>query len=140
MAKSRYYTAEAAFEIKFKDFGVLNTLATRFSAMQNITITNVTWALTDSTKDSIQGSARKQAAESAKEKAIDYAEAFIGVGPEKVKPFNVHEEPYYSQSTRPHLHREKGVRSVRANSEELMFEPEDVRYEITVTAKFLVEY
>jgi uncharacterized protein YggE len=108
--------------------------------MENVTISNVTWALTDVTKYAIQGTARKQASEHAIAKAIDYAEAFVNADPNFVKPVHVHEEPNYSQSTRPHLHREKGFRNVTTGSEELMFEPEDVRMEVTVAVKFLVEY
>lgn len=108
--------------------------------MENVTVSQVTWALTDATKDAIQGTARKRAAAHALSKAYDYAEAFIGAKKEDVKPFHVHEEPYYGHSTRPQLHREKGVRSVRAATEELQFEPEDVRMEATVTVKFMVDY
>ena len=108
--------------------------------MEHVTISSVTWSLTDATKDAIQGTARKRAAQHAIAKAIDYAEVFVGAKPEDVKPFHVHEDSYYNQSTRPHLHRGKGVRSVSAAVEELQFEPEDVKMQATVTAKFQVEY
>jgi uncharacterized protein YggE len=115
-------------------------MVTKFSAMDHVTISGVSWCLTDATKDAIQGTARKHAAAHAISKAVDYAEAFVGAKKEHVKPIWVDESGYYNQSTRPHLHREKGVRSVQANVEELQFEPEDVKMEANVSVKFQVEY
>ena len=108
--------------------------------MDHVTIYSVTWSLTDATKDAIQGTARKRAAQHAIAKAVDYAEVFVGAKKEDVKPYYVGEHSYYTQSTRPHLHREKGVGSVTAGVEELQFEPEDVKMEASVDVKFRVEY
>jgi uncharacterized protein YggE len=134
------YAARALFNIKFHDFAVLNKLATQFSAMDHVKISRIDWDLTDATLDGLKGGARKRAAQDAIAKAIDYAEAFAGVGREKVRPVTVSESTYYNQSTRPQLHYGKGMRGRVTGSEELQFEPEDVRLEVTVTAKFHVEF
>jgi uncharacterized protein YggE len=137
------YSARADFKIKFQDFGVLNNLATRFSAMKNVKIAKIEWALTDDTANGIRGGARKRAAQDAIQRAYDYAEVFAGVSAaeakKKVKPLSVNENHYYQMSTRPQLHYGKGQRGTRSGREELQFEPEDVRLDVTITAKFAVE-
>ena len=139
-----YYTARAAFDIKFQDFGVLNKLATEFSAMQYVTISGVNWKLTDATMESIRGGARKRAAIDAVQRAWDYAEVFAGVTggdaelKKRVRAVSVTEDHYYTQSSRPKLHYGKGERGTRTGREELQFAPEDVQLDVTVNAKFLV--
>jgi len=137
------YSARAEFKIKFQDFGVLNNLATRFSAMQNIKISRIDWSLTDVTFDSIKGGTRKRAAQDAIQRAWDYAAVFADIAADdlkkKVRPVSVNEQGYYQQGTRPQLHYGKGMRGHRTTTEELQFEPEDVRLEVTVNAKFVVE-
>jgi predicted secreted protein len=143
----KYYSARAEFHVKFADFDVLNTLATRFSAMTDVKIQRIEWKLTDATLASIQGATRKRAAEDAIQKARDYAEAFANVQeadfPKKVRAFEVREDGYdsYRQSTRPQLHYGKGQRLSRRDleSEELQFQPEDVRLEVKVHTKFSVD-
>jgi hypothetical protein len=132
------YSARANFNIKFTDFGLLNQLATQFSAADNIKVSNIEWKLTDATSNAIKGGARKRAARDAIAKAADYAEVFMGVGLEGVKVISMNENSYYSQSTRPQLHYGKGQRGRLAEKEELQFEPEDVRLEVTISAKFAV--
>lgn len=44
--------------------------------MDHITISGVSWCLTDATKDATQGTAHKHAAAH----VVDYAEAFVGAG------------------------------------------------------------
>ena len=148
-SKEKYevvYSASALFNIKFADFRVLNTLATEFSAMNNIKIQKIDWHLTDDTLASIQGEARKRAANDAIARAHDYAEVFAGVNPEelrkRVKTISVKENNYYQQSTRPQLHR--GKRQIAeglmlAGKEELQFQPEDVRLSVSVEGTFVVE-
>ncbi|KAF2201226.1 hypothetical protein GQ43DRAFT_463339 [Delitschia confertaspora ATCC 74209] len=138
------YSARVAFTIKFQDFAALNTIATQFSAMDHVRISDITWSLTDITLEAIKGGARKKAAIEAIQKARDHAEVFAGIEAEeelkkRVRPVTVSEERYYAQSTRPHLHVGKGQRGRRAVREELQFEPEDVKMEVVVNAKFVVD-
>jgi uncharacterized protein YggE len=133
------YEARAKFNIKFHDFSALNKLATEFSAMDHIKILSIDWRLTDATLHSIRGGARKNAARDAIQKAVDYAEAFVGADKDKVRPVTVKEDQYYSQSTRPHLHYGKGMRGHKTGQEELQFEPEDVSLDVKVECKFLVD-
>lgn len=138
------YSARADFHIKFADFDILDTLATKFSAMNNVRISRINWCLTDDTLASIKGGARKLAAQDAIQKACDYAAVFAGLEEEhmgKVKALEIKEDQYYSQSTRPQLHYGKAQRHsmTNTNKEELQFQPEDVRLEVKVNAKFVVE-
>ncbi|KAF2469506.1 uncharacterized protein BDR25DRAFT_50156 [Lindgomyces ingoldianus] len=139
------YSARVEFHIKFSDFDVLNTLATKFSAMENIKIQKINWCLTDDTLNGIRGSARKLAAQDAIQRGWDYAEVFARVPAEdlakKVVATSVKEETYYSQSTRPQLHYGKKLRMEGTHPqgrEELQFQPEDVRLEAKVSARFIV--
>jgi uncharacterized protein YggE len=137
------FSARAVFHIKFADFSVLNTLTTQFSGMPNVTIQRIEWHLTDATKASIEERARKHAAQHAIEKARNYAEAFAGVANEdlgrRVKAVEVVDKGYYKTDTRPQLHYGKGLRrGAVERSDELQFQPEDVRMELNVEAKFIV--
>lgn len=140
------YTGRASFTIKFADFSVLDELATLFSAMDNVRIERIKWALTDATTNSIKGGARKQAAEDAIQRARDYAEVFAGVdagtAAKKVKAVKINEGHHYSQSTRPKLHYGKAQRMyghVVEKSDLLRFEPEDVSLEVSIDGKFEIE-
>jgi uncharacterized protein YggE len=139
------YTARAEFNIKFSDFAALDKLATQFSTMETIQIKRITWKLTDATLASIEGGARKRAAQNALQRARDYAEVFADLSTEdaarRVKAVDVKENDYYQQSTKPQLHYGKMQRSngKLVDKEELQFEPEDVRLEVKVTGKFVVE-
>ncbi|KAH7397456.1 hypothetical protein BKA66DRAFT_454387 [Pyrenochaeta sp. MPI-SDFR-AT-0127] len=139
------YSARAEFHVKFADFNVLDELATQFSAMANVRIQRITWHLTDTTLDSIKGDARKKAAQDALQRARDYAEVFGGFTAQeavsKVKAVEVREGNRYQEGTRPQLHSGKMQRpqESRRKKEELRFESEDVRLQVEVSGKFVVE-
>jgi uncharacterized protein YggE len=137
------FSARADYKIKFKDFSLLNTLATQFSAMKNIKISQIAWELTNDTHNSLKSVVRKLAAEDAIEHAHDYAEVLEGVPRDeclrRVRPFEVNESNNYYRSTRPQLHYGKGQRGARVDTQDLQFEPEDVRLETTVSVKFVVK-
>jgi uncharacterized protein YggE len=139
------YSARAELNIKFSDFNLLDTLATQFSAMQNVRIQRITWKLTDATLTSIEGGARKRAAQNALQRARDYAEVFANLSADdavlKVRAVDARESQYYQQSTRPRLHYGKGQRGSVVAREDvtLTFEPEDVSLEVKVDGKFVVE-
>jgi hypothetical protein len=135
------YFARAEFNIKFIDFSVLDKLATQFSAMENVRIQRISWKLTDATLASIEGGARKDAAQNALQRARDYAEVFANLSAEeavvKVKAVDVKENSYYQQSTKPQLHYGKGQRLYDKTVDNT--EPEDVRLEVKVDGKFVVD-
>ncbi|KAH7381222.1 hypothetical protein DE146DRAFT_681775 [Phaeosphaeria sp. MPI-PUGE-AT-0046c] len=139
------YNARADFNIKFSDFSALDKLATQFSAMPNVRIQGIQWKLTDATLASIEGGARKKAAQNALQRARDYAEVFADLSTEeaarKVRAVDVRESSHYQQSTRPQLHYGKTRRGHGevVGREELRFEPEDVSLEVKVEGKFVVE-
>ena len=144
------YSASAKFNIKFSDFTVLDTLATQLSAMENIRVESVDWRLTDKTQHSITSTARKAAAHDAIQRARDYAEVFANLSTEeaerKVKAVLIEENSFYTTSTKPQLHYGKSRHYGRSGrvpreskSTELQFQPEDVRLEVKVTGKFVVE-
>jgi hypothetical protein len=61
---------------------------------------------------------------------------------QKVKAVSVEESGYYTTSTKPQLHYGKMQRARRVGvpeSTELQFQPEDVRLEVKVSGKFVVE-
>ncbi|OAK96843.1 hypothetical protein IQ06DRAFT_296827 [Phaeosphaeriaceae sp. SRC1lsM3a] len=139
------YYARADFNIKFSDFAALDKLATQFSAMPNVRIQRISWKLTDATLASIEGGARKRAAQNALQRARDYAEVFANLSTEeaarKVKAVDIKENAHYQQSTRPQLHYGKAQRRHGrvVETEELKFEPEDVSLSVSVDGKFVVE-
>ncbi|EAT80121.1 hypothetical protein HBH56_094680 [Parastagonospora nodorum] len=139
------YYARAEFNIKFSDFNALDKLATQFSAMENVSIKSIGWKLTDATLASIEGGARKRAAQNALQRARDYAEVFADLSAEEavtmVKAIHINEDSYYQQSTKPQLHygKRQRIHGRVVDRGELQFEPEDVRLDIKVNGKFMVE-
>jgi hypothetical protein len=138
-----FYAAKAEFHIKFSDFALLGQLATQFSAMEDVTIEKIDWRLTEENERSIHSETRQKAAKDLLERAYDYAMAIANVSEselkDKVKPKKLTESPYYTKSTRPHLHRGKEMYGQEGNSEEITFQPEDVSLEVTVEGVFIVE-
>jgi hypothetical protein len=139
------YSARAEFNIKFSNFAVLDKLATQFAAMDTVHIKHINWRLTNATLVSIEGGARKDAAQNALQRARNYAEVFADISEEdaarRVKAVDVKEDQYYQQSTKPQLHYGKKQRTYGTvvDKTELQFEPEDVRLDVKVTGKFIVE-
>lgn len=138
------FTAQATFNIKFSDFSVLNTLVTRFAAMDNVVIQNTEFRLTDATRASIESETRKAAAKDAIQKAHDYAETFGEVAKEdlwkRVKATEVKDTSYYSTSTRAQLHGQKRViPRNELHRDDLEFQPEDVRLKVAIEAQFWVD-
>lgn len=140
------YSGRADLYIDFSDFNVLNTLATQFSVMDNVSIQRITWHLTEATLASVEEIARKGAAKNALQRARDYAEVFADVSAEdavrKVKAENVTEVSKYEQSTKPQKYysRKQSVKTKFIKEKaELHYEPEDVVVEVKVHGKFVVD-
>lgn len=141
------FTASATFKIKFTDFSVLNTLATQLGGMDNVTIVDTDWRLTDTTRASIESETRRAAAKHAVQKAHDYAQAFLGVAEadlgKRVRVTDINETSHYSEPSRAAQLRcrQRGASRVPMprNTDEINFQPEDVKFEVSVDAQFLVE-
>jgi hypothetical protein len=140
------YSARVDFHIKFSDFTALDTLATQFSAMETVHIIRIDWKLTDATLASIEGGARKRAAQNALQRARDYAEVFANLSAEdavrRVKAVDVKEDQYYQQGTKPQLHygkRHNMTSGALIDKAEMQFKPEDVKLEVKVSGMFVVE-
>jgi uncharacterized protein YggE len=139
------YSARAEFNIKFSDFSVLDKLATQFAAMDTVHIKRINWRLTNATLAAIEGGARKDAAQNALQRARNYAEVFADISEEdaarRVQAVDVKEDQYYQQSTKPQLHygKKQRVYGTVVGRTELQFEPEDVRLDVKVSGKFIVE-
>lgn len=67
------YTATTTAEVVFRDLELLARLANELSAMENVSITQTEWRLTDATHASICREARIKAMKDAVQKAEDYA-------------------------------------------------------------------
>lgn len=67
------YTATTTAEVVFRDLELLARLANELSAMENVSITQTEWRLTDATHAAICREARVKAMKDAVQKAEDYA-------------------------------------------------------------------
>lgn len=67
------YTATTTAEVVFRDMELLARLANELSAMENVSITQTEWRLTDATHETICREARVKAMKDAVQKAEDYA-------------------------------------------------------------------
>ncbi|KAK2609453.1 hypothetical protein N8I77_002950 [Diaporthe amygdali] len=67
------YTSTTTAEVIFRDMELLARLATELSAMENVSITQTEWRLTDATHIAICREARVKAMKDAVQKAEDYA-------------------------------------------------------------------
>ncbi|KAK7699877.1 hypothetical protein SLS64_011307 [Diaporthe eres] len=67
------YTATTTAEVIFRDLELLARLANELSAMENVSITQTEWRLTDATHATICREARVKAMKDAVQKAEDYA-------------------------------------------------------------------
>lgn len=83
----RMYTAETTAVVVFRDLALLAQLAVELSAMENVSIQQTEWHLTDFTQDQITREARINAMRNAVEKANDYA-AVVG---REVVPFRIND-------------------------------------------------
>ncbi|KAL1869589.1 hypothetical protein Daus18300_005443 [Diaporthe australafricana] len=96
---AKEYTATTTAEVVFRDLELLARLATELSAMENVSITQTSWRLTDATHEAICREARVKAMKDAVQKAEDYA----GVVGREVFAFKVedgHADTSYSGRAR----------------------------------------
>ena len=130
----RKYTANTSFDLEFHDFGKLGTVTTQLLAMPNVSIFDMTWPLTEQTKESLGSQSRKEALQDAVVKARDFAEA---AGYKEVRPSEIRDA--YSSvdygSNMPQRARPFGA----AEDTELSFAPEEIQLKTNVTVKFYAE-
>ncbi|KAJ4388239.1 hypothetical protein N0V93_008846 [Gnomoniopsis smithogilvyi] len=93
---ARLYTAETRAEVIFRDVALLAEVAVELSAMENVSIEQTEWRLTDATRDEITRQARINAVRNAVEKANDYA----GVVGREVVAFRIDDGHINTSSTR----------------------------------------
>lgn len=99
------YTATTRAEVVFRDLELLARLANELSAMENVSITQTEWRLTDATHAAICREARVNAMKDAVQKAEDYA----GVVGREVVAVKVDDGPAnISHSGRPKQTRRPG--------------------------------
>ena len=68
------YTARTSFEITFRDFSKLGQVVSDMAYLPHVSIRNITWRLTDTTKGQLGQLSRKEAVKDAIAKARDYAD------------------------------------------------------------------
>ena len=142
----RTFFTRTTFSIKFRDFSLLGSLATKLSTMPHVSISNIAWRLTDITQNALASQNRKQAVEDAVRKANDYVDA-IG-GREKVDCVeieagqggisyraNLGGDAAHSQA----LMMRMSASASTAGVQHLSFEPENVHLDAGVTVRFVAE-
>lgn len=119
-----------SFEAKFRDFAKLGSIATTLSNMENVSITNISWRLTDKTKQSLTTQCRIQAVQDAMAKAKDYAAALDRPMPPVIliRDTNAGSYAVYSEGA---MLRGAKMSSTPAQ-EDLNFTPEDVSINCSV--------
>jgi uncharacterized protein YggE len=135
----RKHNAKTQFDIKFRDFVRLGKIATELSTMEFVRINNISWRLTDATKEGLGSQSRIAAVENALMKAKDFAKP-LG---EKVPRAVELTEQGFTTSTASHMRARKGMRTDTGTSDPrtdgMEFEPEDVQLSANVTVKFVVD-
>jgi len=133
----REYTASTTFSVRFKDFAELGSFASMISRMENVSVQQVSWELTDATKASLGSKSRIEAIKNAMQQANDYSQA-LGRGEViATEVIGGHGGVNYGQNYASHGHGGYyGGGSGAAGAEELNFEPENVSYVCNVTVKY----
>ncbi|KAL9106039.1 MAG: hypothetical protein Q9227_008882 [Pyrenula ochraceoflavens] len=136
---AREYHCSTKINIKFQDFKLLGEIATALASMPNVDVPNISWRVTDATREALGSQARKEAVQDAVTKARDFASVVSDKEPKAV----LIEERHSSQTTSSHMRRLKGQRMQAATGEGesngLSFEPEDVQLSTNVHVKFVVD-
>jgi hypothetical protein len=85
----RRHVAGAGVQVKFRDFGRMTAFAARVNGLQGAEVANVSWALTESTRDALTAETRRDAAVDARLRAEAYATA---LGEHSVTLVHLYEE------------------------------------------------
>ncbi|KAL2807815.1 hypothetical protein BJX63DRAFT_411086 [Aspergillus granulosus] len=133
------YHARAEFEIKFRNFATLASVATELSGMPLVNIDGVEWKLTDVSKRELARRVRSLAGKDALERAEDYASTF---GKQRVAVVEVLEEGGWRDGAGFGVHsarRAVARRDSADGGEGLSFQPEEVEVSAEVSVKFVTE-
>ncbi|KAL9079762.1 MAG: hypothetical protein Q9157_001383 [Trypethelium eluteriae] len=149
-AGERHYSANSSFTVKFQDFAKLNDIATDLTTQPFVTVSGVTWGLTDITRDALASENRRRAVTHAIEKARDYATAAVSehsvvrvvdlkelqdgseMGSRRAMPQELGGMMQMPQM----LQTQSGLSSVQGG---FNFRPQDVDLQAKVKVKFFVE-
>lgn len=136
----RQFTANTAFTVKFRDFARLGSIASELTKMPFVKIHNISWRLTDATKDSLGSQSRRAAVEDAVAKARDFASPVAeGKMPRAVEIT----EQGFTTATASHGRPRKQMMGAAGAGEPktdgMEFEPEDVQLTASALVKFIVD-
>ena len=134
----REYHCRTKLNIKFQNYQVLADIATKLSATPDAEVSNISWRVTDTTKEALASQARKEAVADAVTKAKDFTSVVSDKEPRAI----LIEEKISREATASHMRRNKGqmmTQSPQGESNGLSFEPEDVQLTTNVHVKFVVE-
>lgn len=130
------YHAQVGIEAKFSDLGALSDWVGVVSLLDGVTVSGVTWALTEARKQSLVQEARRRAVENAVAKATVYATS-LGLG--SVKPLALSDPGMLGdhssaqQQTQPMFAR---AAAADAGGGTLALKPEDITIAVQVHARF----
>jgi len=136
------FRVTTGFEIKFRDFSLLSFWATTLSTTPNVTVSKISWSLTDVTKKNLETKSRKLCAEDAMTKAKDYAEA-LQFNRNGVKAVELEDTKTTVGSSNGHHGYGRGTGFVSSSWEEentLSFASEEIRVHSSINVKFVVDW
>lgn len=132
----REYKASTSFIVRLCSFTELGTFASMLATMENVSVQEVSWELTDATKAGLGTKSRIEAIKNANEQARDYCKA-LGRGEVTAREVigghsGIGQAQYYGG------HGHGGYRGGGggAGGEDLNFEPENVSFSCNVTVKY----
>jgi hypothetical protein len=138
---SAYIAQTQASRFKFRDFAKMGSMATMLSTMPNVTINNITWALTDATKKSLETQSCKLSVENAVAKARDFADTF-GIEANAVGAMELTDgRGITAGSAHRNVRMGKAmtVGGLGAGESMLSFESEEIKLQSSITVRFVVE-
>jgi hypothetical protein len=132
----REFTASTSFSVRFCDVAELGSFASMLTTMENVSVQQISWELTDATKAGLGTRGRIEAIRDANHQAKDYAEA-LGRG--EVTAYEV-TGGHSGISAQAHHYGGHGHAAYLGGGggggEELNFEPENVGFACNVTVKY----
>jgi hypothetical protein len=136
MKLPREYTASTTFSVRFRDFTELGSFASMLATMENVSVREISWELTDATKAGLGTKSRIEAIKNANHQAMDYSEALARGGVTAYEVIGGHEGINKSQYYLGHGHGGYRGGGGGAGGEDLNFEPENVSFSCNVTVKY----
>lgn len=132
----REYSANTAFSVRFCNFTELGNFASMLATMENVSVRDISWELTDATKAILGTKSRVEAIKNANNQAKDYSEALARGEVTAYEVTGGNEGINLAQYSSGHGHGGYGGGGGGAGGEDLNFEPENVSFSCTVTVKY----